>query len=79
MRGMMSKERKNVMVALLLATALLTVPVPARAKGPERGIRDTGPGRAWVVRILDWLGLHPQGLGSIWESSSANIDPDGQP
>jgi hypothetical protein len=79
MRGMMSKERKNVMAAVLLVAAVLTASVPARAEGPARGVREVGPGTAWVVRILGWLGLPPQRLGSIWESSSAYIDPNGQP
>jgi hypothetical protein len=61
---------------VLLVVAVLTASVPAQAEGPGRGVRDERP---WVVRILGWLGLHPQGLGSIWESSSANIDPNGQP
>lgn len=78
MRGMMSKERKNVLAAVLLVAVILAVPIPAHAKQPARGVRDTGPVRAWVVRILDWLGMH-QAPGSIWEASSANIDPNGQP
>lgn len=76
---MMRNERKNVLVALLLAATLLVLPAPALAKRPGGGLRDIGPGRTWVVRILNWLGLHPQGIGSIWEASSAHIDPDGQP
>lgn len=79
MRGMVRKERKNVMAAVLLVAAVLTASVPARAEGPARGMRDERPGTAWVVRILSWLGLPTQGLGSIWESSSAYIDPNGQP
>jgi hypothetical protein len=73
------RERKNFLAALLLATAFLTVTLPARAEGPARGMRDASPGMAWMVRLLDWLGLQPQGLGSIREASSANIDPNGQP
>lgn len=79
MRGMVSKERKNVMAALLLVAAVLTASAPAQAEGPRRGVREGGPGRAWVVRLLDWFGLRPQGLRSIWEADSAHIDPDGQP
>ncbi|HEX3131750.1 MAG TPA: hypothetical protein VH394_30720 [Thermoanaerobaculia bacterium] len=74
----MSKERKNVMAAVLLAFAVLAMPVPAQAREP-RGGRESEPGRAWMVRLLDWLGLSPQGLGSIWEADSAHIDPDGLP
>jgi hypothetical protein len=72
----MRKERKKVMAAVLLAVAVLTASVPAWAEEPGKGVRDERP---WVVRILDWLGLPTQGLGSIWEASSANIDPNGQP
>ena len=74
----MSKERKNLIAAVLLLAAFVTASVPALAEGPEKGVRES-PGTAWVVRILGWLGLQPQGLGSIWGASSANIDPDGQP
>jgi hypothetical protein len=73
------RERKNLMAAMLLAAAFLVASIPARAEGPARGMRDARPGTDWVVRILDWLGLPPQGLGSIWETDSAHIDPDGQP
>jgi hypothetical protein len=76
---MMSKERKNVLAAVLLVAVVLTVPIPAHAKQPASGVRDAGPVRAWVVRILDWLGMHPTRIGSVWEASSANIDPNGQP
>ena len=76
---MMRNERKNVLAALLLAATLLVLPASAQAKGWTEGLHDTAPGRHWVVRILNWLGLHPQGIGSIWEASSAHIDPDGQP
>ncbi len=74
----MSKERKNLVAAVLLFAAFLTVSVPALADGPARGVRDGGPQVGWVVRILGWLGL-PQSLGSVWAASSANIDPNGTP
>lgn len=73
----MSKERKNLIAAVLLLAAFVTASVPALAEGPARGMPEN-PGTAWVVRILGWLGLPPS-LGSAWEASSANIDPDGQP
>jgi hypothetical protein len=72
------RERKNFIAALFLCVALLAASIPARAESPRRGVREAGP-RTWVVRILSWIGLHPQGFGSIWAPSSANIDPDGQP
>jgi hypothetical protein len=67
---------KIVMAALLLAATILAAPVHARTEGPSRGVHNHGLGRSWVVRVLDWLGLHPR-LGSIWGASSAYIDPDG--
>lgn len=73
------RESKNLMAAMLLVVAFLMASIPARAEGPARGVHDARPGTAWMVRILDWLGLHPQGIGSIWEASSANIDPNGKP
>ncbi len=78
MRGMMRNERKNVMAALLLAATILAAPVHARNEGPSKGVRGDGADRSWVVQVLTWLGL-PKGLGSIWEGSSAYIDPNGQP
>jgi hypothetical protein len=83
MRGMMRNERKNVTAALLLAATILAAtilaaPVHARNIEPSRGVRNDGAGRSWVVRVLGWFGL-PTGLGSIWEASSANIDPNGKP
>ena len=75
----MRERMKNLMAALLLAAAFLTASIPAQAEGPARGMRDANPRTAWVVRLLDWLGLHPQGFSSTWESSSANIDPNGHP
>lgn len=63
------------MAALLLAASILAAPVHARTEGPPRG---DGLGRSWVVQVLSWLGIQP-GPGSIWEASSAYIDPDGQP
>jgi hypothetical protein len=75
----MRKERKNVLAAMLLAAAILSASVPALAEGPARGVRDASSGTAWVIRILGWLGLPAQGLGSIGENSSANIDPNGEP
>jgi hypothetical protein len=74
----MRKERNHLVAATLLFAAFLTVSVPALAEGPARGVRDGGTQVGWVVRILGWLGL-PRGLGSIWEASSAHIDPNGTP
>ena len=73
------RERKNLMAALLLAAAFLTASIPAQAGEPARERRDASPGTSWVVQLLDWLGLHPQDLGSIWDADSANIDPNGKP
>lgn len=73
------RERKNLMAAMLLAAAFLMVSISAQAEGPARRMRDARPGTAWVVRVLNWLGLHTRGLGSIWEADSAHIDPNGQP
>lgn len=73
----MRERMKKLMTALLVATAFLTASIPARAEGPARRTGES-PGMEWVTRILDWLGLHPQ-RSTIWEASSANIDPDGQP
>ncbi|MES1245446.1 MAG: hypothetical protein ABUT39_27830 [Acidobacteriota bacterium] len=67
---------KNLMAALLLAATFLTASVPAHAMEAAHGRR---PGTGWVVRILGWLGLPVQALGSVWEASSAHIDPNGQP
>ena len=75
----MRERMKNLTAALILAAAFLTASLPSRAEEPARGLRDANPGRAWVVRFLDWLGLQPRGLGAVWEASSANIDPNGQP
>jgi hypothetical protein len=73
------RESKNLMAAMLLVVAFLMAAIPAQAVGPARGVRHASPGTAWMVRILDWLGLHPQVLGSIWEADSAHIDPNGNP
>jgi hypothetical protein len=73
------RERKNLMAALLLAAAFLTASIPVQAEEAARGRHYARPGTDWMVRILDWLGLHSRGLGSIWEASSANIDPNGHP
>ena len=73
------RERKNLMAAMLLAAAFLTASIPVQAEEAARGRHYARPGTAWVVRLLGWLGLHPQGLNSIWEASSAHIDPNGQP
>jgi hypothetical protein len=75
----MRRGRKNVLAAMLLAAAFLAASIPARAEGPARGVRDASPGTAWVIRILGWLGLPTQGLGTARETSSANIDPNGEP
>lgn len=75
----MMRNERNVLIALLLAATLLILPAPVQAKGWTEGLRDTAPGRTWVVRILNWLGLHPRGIHSTWEASSANIDPNGNP
>ena len=73
----MRERMKNLTVALLLVSAFLAASIPARAEGPRKGERDPGPGTAWMIRVLDWLGLPT--LGAVWEASSAYIDPDGQP
>jgi hypothetical protein len=74
----MSRARKNVLAAVLLAVAVLTASV-VRAEGPVRGLREANAGQAWVIRILDWLGLPAHGLGTVRETSSAHIDPNGEP
>ncbi|HVG07125.1 MAG TPA: hypothetical protein VNM67_05425 [Thermoanaerobaculia bacterium] len=69
---MLRNQRKGWIAPAALA-ALLLAPVPASAAGPAR--RDPGN---WIVRLAAWLGLPPS-VTAVWEMSSANIDPNGQP
>lgn len=68
---MLRKQRKGWFVAVVLIS-ILSASAPAFAAGPARG--DTG----WFARLLGWLGLPPS-VTPVWDLSSANIDPDGQP
>jgi hypothetical protein len=68
------RERKNLMAAILLVAAFLMATLPIRAEEPARRMREASPGTAWVVQLLDWLGLR-----SVQEMSSAYIDPNGHP
>ena len=69
---MLRNQRKGWIAPAVLA-ALLLAPVPASAAGPAP--RDPG---SWIVRLAAWLGLPPS-VTAVWERSSANIDPNGQP
>ncbi len=64
-------ERKSLVAVLALVMALAAVS-PALAA-------DHGPSAGWMARFLGWLGLESQTIGRLWDATSANIDPDGQP
>lgn len=74
----MSKNQKKSLVAALLMTAVVATSVPAMAAGQDRRSHE-GSSVSWVVRVLGWLGLRPDGLRSVWDESRAHIDPDGRP
>jgi len=80
----MSREWKNLVAVVFVLVTFVTVSVPALAAGPAGGGREGDPQVSWTVRILGWrgwlgwLGIPPS-LGSVWEASSAYIDPNGQP
>jgi len=69
---MLRNQRKGWIAPAVLA-ALLLAPVPASAAGLAR--RDPG---SWIIRLAAWLGLPPS-VTAVWDLSSANIDPLGQP
>ncbi|MFL6291283.1 MAG: hypothetical protein ACJ759_10340 [Thermoanaerobaculia bacterium] len=69
---MLRNQRKGWIAAVALA-ALLLASAPAAAAGPAR--RDM---ESWIVRLAGWLGL-PSSITAVWETDSANIDPNGQP
>lgn len=69
---MLRNQRKG-WIAVAILAALLLASAPASAAGPVQ--RDI---ESWIVRLAGWLGLPPS-VTAVWETDSANIDPNGQP